>query len=33
MKLNIKKFKNKTNYFSKRFAAKEAFTKALYIGI
>ena len=27
-----KKFKNKTNYFSKRFAAKEAFTKALGTG-
>ena len=27
-----KKFLNKTNYFSKRFAAKEAFTKALGTG-
>ena len=27
-----KKFENKTNYFSKRFAAKEAFAKALGTG-
>tara|TARA_B100000965_G_scaffold386323_1_gene388483 strand:- start:4137 stop:4523 length:387 start_codon:yes stop_codon:yes gene_type:complete len=27
-----KKFKNKTNYFAKRFAAKEAFTKSLGTG-
>jgi len=27
-----KKFQNKTNYFSKRFAAKEAFAKALGTG-
>ena len=27
-----KRFLNKTNYFSKRFAAKEAFTKALGTG-
>ena len=30
--LNSKKFKNKTNFFSKRFAAKEALAKALGIG-
>ena len=28
-----KKFKNKINYYAKRFAAKEAFAKALGIGI
>ena len=30
--IEAKKFVNKTNYFSKRFAAKEAFVKALGIG-
>ncbi len=30
--LNSKKIKNKINYFSKRFAAKEAFVKALGTG-
>ena len=30
--LTSKKFVNKTNYFSKRFAAKEAFAKALGTG-
>ena len=30
--LNSKKFKNKTNFFSKRLAAKEALAKALGIG-
>ncbi len=30
--LQSKKIKNKTNYFAKRFAAKEAFTKALGTG-
>ena len=29
---NSKKIKNKTNYFAKRFAAKEALSKALGIG-
>ena len=28
-----KKYRNKTNYFAKRFAAKEAFSKALGTGI
>ena len=30
---NSKKNKNKTNYFAKRFAAKEAFIKSIGIGI
>jgi len=30
--LNLVKFKKKTNYFSKRFAAKEAFVKSLGTG-
>ena len=30
--LNVKRILNKTNYFSKRFAAKEALSKAMGIG-
>ena len=30
--LNSKKMKNKSSYFAKRFAAKEAFVKSLGIG-
>ena len=30
--LNSKKIKNKTSFFSKKFAAKEAFAKSLGIG-
>ena len=29
---NQKKYRNKTNYFAKRFAAKEAFVKSIGIG-
>tara|TARA_Y100001970_G_scaffold152053_1_gene186210 strand:- start:1193 stop:1582 length:390 start_codon:yes stop_codon:yes gene_type:complete len=32
-KISSKKFKNKVNFFSKRFAAKEAFSKATGFGI
>ena len=31
--IQSKKFKNKVNYYSKRFAAKEAFSKATGLGI
>jgi holo-[acyl-carrier protein] synthase len=30
--INAKKFKDKKNYYAKRFAAKEAFTKSIGIG-